>query len=312
MAELIHLLFCIFDAKGNKIFEAVYDVYHRAEEKALHGIWFKQEFSLSERRARIEGANHFFIEEHFDEKYRPRKIIDALGRKIELHYTGPFGPEKMIDNNHLEISYEYDAFGRPIKIKDVYRGERKYTFDELSNLLEEIDGNGNKTAYRYDEKRRLVKIYQPFYMNYLSVENGKVTTRGNESFATSFRYDPLTGGLLSIDFSGGGKQKFILDENGLPLEIYYSNGLVSKRTYDNRLRLIEISEIGKTIYYTYDERDRVTKLASDFGEINYSYDQKGNILSKTDSLGLTSNFVYDENDHLVEVIDAMGNRSVYE
>ncbi|VHO02131.1 RHS repeat-associated core domain-containing protein [Candidatus Rhabdochlamydia sp. T3358] len=301
----------IFDAKGNKIFEALYDVYHRAEEKALHGIWFKQEFSLSERKARIEGANHFFLEEYFDEKYRPRKMIDALGRKLEWHYAGSFGPEKMIDND-LEISYEYDAFGRPITIKDAYRGERKYAFDELGNLLEEIDGNGTKIAYRYDEKGRLIKIYQPFYMNYLSVQKGKVITRGNESFATSFHYDPLTGSLLSIDFPSGGKQRFILDENGLPLEIYHSNGLVSKRTYDDRLRLIEISEIGKTIYYTYDERDRVTKLASELGEISYSYDRKGNVLSKTDPFGLTSNFVYDENDHLIEVIDAMGNRSFYE
>lgn len=289
----------VFDAKGNKIFEAIYDVYNRAEEKSINGIWFKQEFSLSERRARIEGANNFFLEEHFDEKYRPRKIVDALGRKVELNYKGSFGPEKIMDNNGLETSYEYDDLGHPIKIKDAYQGERRYIFDKQSNLLEEVDANGTRTTYYYDEKGRLAKIYKPFFMTYMSIENGKIITRGNEHFATSFHYDSQTGNLLSINFPAGRKESFILDENGLPLEIQYSNGLVSKRSYDDRLRLIKVSEREKTIHYTYDERDRITKLASDFGEMSYSYDQKGNILSKTDPLGFTSNFTYDENDHLL-------------
>ncbi|NTU74249.1 RHS repeat protein [Candidatus Roizmanbacteria bacterium] len=169
-----------------------------------------------------------------------------------------------------------------------------------------------KTAYRYDEMGRLVKAYKPFNLNFFCIHNGVITKKGDERFTTSFHYDSVTGGLTSIDFPDGSKETFQLDENGLPLEICYSNGLVSKRSYDDRSRLIEISEAGKNIHYVYDERDRVTNIMTPFGEMIYSYDQNGNVLSKTDPLGLTSTFEYDENDFLVKVIDALGGESFYE
>lgn len=302
----------IFDARENKVFEANYDIYNRAEEKVVNGTWVKQEFSLSERRARVEGANSFFLEQRFDERYRPQKIIDALGRKLKLSYAGPFGPTKTLDNNGLEIFYEYDNAGRPIKIKDPYRGERRFVFDYQGNLITEVDGMGIETAYCYDEQERLTKIYRPFLCNYLHIGNGRREIRGDERFVTTFQYDPITGCLISIDFPGGEKESFRLDENGLPVEIFFRNGTVSKRAYDERSRLIKVSEIGKTLRYSYDERDRITKISSPFGEILYSYDQKGNVLSKTDLLGLTSSFEYDENDHLVKVIDPLGGVSIYE
>ena len=307
----LHLT-AIFDAKGSKIFEASYDIYSRAEEKSIQGTRLKQEFSLSERRARVEGPNNFFLEEQFDEKYRPQRIVDSLGRGLELSYSGTFGPEKTIDNNGLEVSYKYDVLGRPIKISDAYRGERKFEFDESGNLLEETDGLGITTAYRYDAYGRLIKMYKPFRLNFLSIENGKVTKKGDERFTTSFRYDSQTGSLLSIDFPGGGRKNFQLDERGLPLEVCYPNGFISKRAHDDRARLIEVSESGKTIRYAYDERDRVTKISSPFGETVYSYDGNGNVLSKIDPLGLTSVFDYDDKDHLVQVVDALGGISSYE
>ncbi len=307
----LHLT-AIFDAKGSKIFEASYDIYNRAEEKNIQGMQLKQEFSLSERRARVEGPNNFFLEEQFDEKYRPQRIVDSLGRGLELSYSGTFGPEKTVDNNGLEVSYKYDVLGRPIKISDAYRGERKFEFDESGNLLEETDGLGITTAYRYDAYGRLIKMYKPFRLNFLSIENGKVTKKGDERFATSFQYDPQTGSLLSVDFPGGGGKSFQLDEKGLPLEVCCPNGFISKRAYDDRARLIEVSESGKTIRYSYDERDRVTKISSPLGETVYSYDDNGNVLSKIDPLGLTSVFDYDDKDHLVQVVDALGGISSYE
>jgi RHS repeat-associated protein len=231
----------IFDARGNRVFEANYDIYNRAEEKVINGTWVKQEFSLSERRARIEGANSFFLEQQFDEHYRPQKIVDALGRKLELSYAGPFGPAKTIDNNGLEIFYEYDIFGHPIKIKDAYRGERRFAFDSQGNLIAEVDGMGMETAYCYDEQERLTKIYRPFHCNYLHIENGRREIRGDERFATTFHYDPTTGCLISIDFPGGGKESFRLDENGLPLEICTFHFSSMKCRNRSKLDCLEIS-----------------------------------------------------------------------
>jgi RHS repeat-associated protein len=305
-------LSAIFDAKGSKCFEANYDIYNRAEEQSYSGTNFKQGFSLSERRARVEGANGFFLEETFDEKYRPEKIINALGRTLELVYGSSFGPEKTVDNNGLEVFYEYDKFGHPLKIKDAYNGERYYRFDDKGNLLAEMDGRRTETAYRYDEKGRLIKIYRPYYLSCLAVENGKTITGGDERYVTSFNYDPTTGNLESVEFPGGGKEIYGFDENGLPIQVSYSNGLASKRIYDDRSRLVELCEMGRSIQYTYDGRDRITKISLPLGEIHYSYDPVGNVLSKTDPLGLISTFAYDENDNLTQTTDALGGTSSYE
>ncbi|MEX0962245.1 MAG: RHS repeat-associated core domain-containing protein [Simkaniaceae bacterium] len=306
-----HRLTAIFDAKNHLIFEASYDIYNRAEERIVDGSQFYQNFSLLDRRAKIEGTNGFFLEEVFDEKYRPQSITDALGRRLDFIYAGPFGPECVSDQNGMEVFYEYDAFGNPIKITDAFRGKRSFVFDQHGHLLEEVDGRGTKMIYLYNQQGKIIKTYRPFFMNLLRVESGKVTIGGDERFATTFRYDEK-GALASIDYPGGGTDGFCLDEAGLPLEIDYANGLVSKRTYDHRCRLKEIHEMGRAISYTYDKRDRIQSISSPLGTVEYSYDANGNILSKTDPMGNVSRFAYDEKNHLVQVIDALGGRSSYE
>lgn len=290
----------IFDAKGNRVFEANYDIYHRAINKTIQGTGFKQDFSLSERRAKIEGSNKFFLEQHFNEHYRPQKIVDALGRQLDLTYTGAAGPSQTIDNNGVEIIYEYDQAGHPTRIKDAYRGERMFVFDAHGNCLLESDGMETLTSYCYDKQDRLTKIYHPPFM------------RGKASCTTTFHYDEVTGGLVAIEYPGEIKESFLLNENGLPIEICYGNGITAKRTYDTRSRLVEVSEAGNVLHYSYDGRDRLTKIASSLGAIFYSYDQNNNVVSKTDLLGCTSFFEYDEQDHLIRVIDPLGGVSTYE
>jgi YD repeat-containing protein len=304
-------LISIFDAKNYPVFEAKYDVYNRAEERVVGKTQLYQDFSLLDRRAKIEGANGFFLEQIFDERYRPQSITDALGRRLEFSYTGSFGPEQVKDYNGLEISYEYDALGHPTKITDAFRGERKFVFDNQGNLLEETDGKGTKTIYLYNQHGSLVKIYHPFLINSLRVENGQMTIGGDEHFATTFYYDE-NGVLASIDYPGGGTDRFCFDEAGLPLTICYANGLVSKRSYDSRCHLKEINKMGRIVSYNYDERDRVRSISSPSRTIKYSYDANGNVLSTTDAMNNISRFEYDEMDHLVQVKDSLGGVSSYE
>jgi RHS repeat-associated protein len=306
-----HRLIAIFDSQNHLVFEASYDAYNRATERMVAGTRLHQDFSLLERKAKLEETNGFFLEQIFDEQYRPQSISDAFGRKLEFIYAGPVGPTSVGDNNGLEVSYEYDTLGYPTKIKDAFRGERTFVFDHHGNLLEETDGRGSKTIYQYNQQGKIIKTYHPFFMKSIQVENGKIMIGGDERFATTFHYDEQ-GTLTSIDYPGGGTDKFYLDEAGLPLQIDYANGLVSKRTYDSRCRLKEIDEMGRAISYIYDERNRIQSISSPSGTAAYSYDANGNILSKTDPKGNVSHFAYDQKNHLLQVIDALGGISSYE
>ena len=304
-------LTAIFDAKGHPVFEANYAIYNRAEGKVIHGTRFRQEFSLSERKIRIEGFNNSFVEEQFDERYLPQRIVDSLGKTLEFSYTGPFGPEKTVDNNGLEVCYEYNSFGHPIKVTDAYRDSRSAVFDAQGNLSAETDGRETKTLYCYDEARRLVKMFSPFILRSVHIKNGLTVVEGDEDFATSFHYDSATGRLLAVDLPGGEKKSFRLDENGLPIEVCYSNGLISKRSYDDRSRLVKISEAGREITYMYNERDQVIRVSGPAGYIQHKYDEVGNLILTTDSNGNETHLEYDENYRLIRVIDAEGGVTHY-
>jgi YD repeat-containing protein len=304
-------LTAIFDANGYKTFEATYDAYHRAIEKKKGETHLNQHFSLQEKTARLETTDNFFLEEQFDDLFRPKIIQDALGRTLEYQYASDFGPEKQIDHNGLEISYEYDQFGNLTKITDVYRGERRFEFDQQGHLLEETDGRGLTTAYRYDRQGRLIKIYKPFHLTQLTVREGEVIKEGNERFATTLHYDS-SGNLVSIEFPNGTRRDFEYDDNGLPLKICFENGCISERKYDENCRLIAISEAGRTLNYTYNERDQITSISSSSGTTRYSHDRLENILSITDALEKTTHFTYDEHHHLCQVTDALGSVTLYE
>ncbi|MBF5059555.1 RHS repeat protein [Candidatus Neptunochlamydia vexilliferae] len=304
-------LAAIYNGRGNKIFSAKYDEYHRATEQVIGENLISQAFNLRDRYASIEGVANAY-EHHFDPEYRPKLIQDALGREIEFTYGKESGPQKVTTSTGLEIEYEYDSQGNLIKVIDQYEGERRFSYNSQEKISSEIDGEGNKVLYQYDPQGRLIEVYRPFLLSSIGVIDGQAVIEGDIRYLTTFEYDGDSNLLKSITYPDGQKETYCYNALGFPVQIKLPNGIIIDRKYDERNRLIEVQSQGKVVKYDYDTRDQIIKTTSGQKSSHFSYDASGNLSSLTDASDRVTEYEYDSYEKLVKTIDPLRHSSTYE
>ncbi|NGX50896.1 MAG: hypothetical protein K1060chlam2_00747, partial [Chlamydiae bacterium] len=305
-------LSAIYNGRGNKIFEAKYDAHHRAVEQMVGESFVSHTFNLRDRTAIFEGSNAYYYEEHFDPKYRPELIKDALGREIELTYGQDDGPQKMVTSSGLEVEYEYNAQGKLSRVYDNFLGERHFTYNYQGQITHKIDGEGVETVYQYDPLGHLVEKYHPFLLSSIRVADGQSFVKGNPNYLTSFDYDSESGSLCFITFPGGQKQTYRYNAEGLPIEIGLIDGTMILKEYDHRCRLKRVTTKGKVIDYDYDHRDHIIKIASQDKTTRFSYDACGNLTTYADPLARETRHDYDSFEKLTKTVDSNQGMTTYE
>jgi len=305
-------LIAIYNGRGNKIFEALYDQHHRATEQMIGENFVSQAFNLHDRYAIFEGENDYFYEEYFDPQYRPELIRDAFGREIQFSYGDEEGPQKMVTSNGLEVEYEYDNSGKLSRIYDVYQGERCFAYNPQGQVTKEIDGQGIESVYQYDDLGRLIARYCPFFLSSIGIVDGQSFMKGNTKYLTSFDYDETTGHLKSITFPDGQKRMYKYNNQGFAVQITLEDGIKIFKEYDERCRPKRIVSKGKAVDYEYDDRDRIIGITSQDQSTRFSYDVNGNLISCMDPLNRETHYNYDSFEKLVKTIDPLQGTTTYE
>jgi len=222
-------------------------------------------------------------------------ITDPAGRTYTLTWTGSHITE-LLDSAGREITFAYDSAD---DLTDVYG---------VGTVRSPSTANNDRMQYGYNTTTHLMtSVRSPdnyggassavTSMTYDSSE--RVATQADANgHTTTFTYGP-SGGL-----SGG--QTEVQGPSGHKTLDTYTNGLLASET-----KGYGTSNAG-TWTYTYDPVTLgiSTETDPDGNLQTFSYDDHGNMISKSDGLGRTTDYVYDSSDDLIETIDPTGVATV--
>ena len=211
----------------------------------------------------------------------PTETSNAMGVKTQYDYN-EYGNliKTTLPALGLSSSAVYDAASRLTSATDALGRTSSFVYSNNDFLTSETDALNHTTKYAYDKNDNLTSITNA---------KGGVTTMS---------YDNATDWLLSVEFAGAKKQydynkdgtlSTFTKPDGTMLSYSYdelgritSDG-INSYSYDNKLRLSEISDGSKSVSFTYDGFNRITSTSYDGTNNSYSYDENGNCTSVNDT-----------------------------
>ena len=211
----------------------------------------------------------------------PTETSNAMGIRTQYDYN-EYGNliKTTLPALGLSSTAVYDAASRLTSATDALGRTNSFAYNNNDYLTSETDAMDHTTKYSYDSNDNLTSITNA---------KGGVTTMS---------YDNATDWLLSVEFAGSKKQydynkdgtlSTFTKPDGTMLSYSYdelgritSDG-VNDYSYDNKLRLSEISDGSKSVSFTYDGFNRITGTSYDGMSNSYSYDKNGNCTSVNDT-----------------------------
>ena len=255
----------------------------------------------------------------FDKRYTTVFSYDKTGNLIER--KSPVS----LEGNQIQYAvtkYLYDRFGRAVEKRQstnlpgqpVSFNVTKYRYDDQGNILLAMncDEQGKATAisqFYYDKEGNKLREYTGMTEPLLITGLDQISGNSNYS-VTKYEYDDANRLIKEIDPLGH-EQTYSYDQLGNLCEICDRNGIKTKYTYIDGL-FLESKQVYVPGNHS-NEPDEETwlwqkefhgqnmlwKIENGDTFIEKSYDEGLNLQSETDSLGITTQYLYNENEEIV-------------
>ncbi|MFQ8688150.1 MAG: RHS repeat-associated core domain-containing protein [Lachnospirales bacterium] len=191
-------------------------------------------------------------------------------------------------NGNYSLTYTYDTAGNVLSEtetgEDIDTSTKIYTYDMLGRMTTSTDGMGKKTTYTYCGTDWVKTIQTPFsgtsygQTSYTYDKSGNVTSESVKTSSSSARTTTYTYDLLNR-----------VTESKL-------NGVSTTYTYDKVGNVLSTTMANgtQTVKYAYDQLNRPVKYTDALGKSEtYKYNNYGDMTSKVDRNGVTTNYTYD-------------------
>ena len=227
-----------------------------------------------------------------------RHEYDTQGREVKK--TSPIG---------AVTSYAYDADGNKLSETDPGGNEQSFAYDGLSNIIRHTDPMGSVTNNEYDPLSHRTRQTDPLggTRTYTYDEFGKLISEMDASGAvTNFTRD-AEGRITRQTDPDGHVTTYDYDSLGRVIRRTIDGVLVEQSSYDAAGRLASVRGPNNDLTaFSYDAAGRLLKTTLPDGttETN-TYDPVGNVLSRTNSAGVTG-FSYDVMNRVTARIDPDG------
>ncbi len=263
---------------------------------------------------RVTYPDHY-IEYEYNERGLISRTTDSSGISVDLTYDSSGNLIQITDSNGGSILYEYDSLDRIIGYTDKLGQQTEFFYDEYNNLVKRIDPVNGTTDFEYDALDRVVRVvnslgYETIF-DYAASSHSKTLTDPLGRTIT-FTYDNL-GRLIQETDALGYTVNYGYDEVDNMVNMTDQNGATTYFVYDALDRLITIDyPDDNDVHYTYDGVGNIVTIADANTTIQYEYDVLNRIISVTDvTHGKTTSYTYDENTHLVQMVDPFGATTTY-
>ncbi|MGH8049496.1 MAG: hypothetical protein ACREPB_02430, partial [Arenimonas sp.] len=237
--------------------------------------------------------------------FHRRLIVTSPEGVIVTTIHNRFGQTVTVtDGNNATTSYAYDKNGFMVSSTNALNQTTHYTPDVRSMLYESTDATGRKVRYSYDAVGRvLTRSDDPTGLNL-------ITTTSYDGQGRQVKVTDASGRITTMSYDQEGRLlQTAQDPSGLNLRTSYS--------YDAAGRQVTVTEgsgtsNSTTTQYNYDVFGRRDSEIIDPGighlilSTGYLYDANDNVVQRTDATGNVSRFVYDEADRLTHEIDPNG------
>lgn len=168
-------------------------------------------------------------------------------------------------------------------------------YDTKGNLVQTIDQEGSETFYAYDGFGQMILKKGPLFEESWHYSPLKLLSYTDQTgLTTTFEYDSY--GRKTVENRQGRKTEYTYDKFNL-LESVTTGTIVTTETHDVEGKIVSKIECGENLtLYDYDDENRpknVRKITS-IGESvdTVEYDEDGKIISHTDPMGATTQFLY--------------------
>jgi len=258
-----------------------------------------------------------------------RRIVatDALGTETTYAYDAAGNQTQVTQAAGLSgartNTFVYDQANRLVAATDALGTVTRYQYDGAGNKLLTIQAAGTaqqrQTAYAYDLDNRLIQVTDPM---------GGVT---------QYQYD-AQGNQTKIVNANGGVQVNTFDAMGHVLTTLSAAGVLTTNTYDLLGNLLSTTQSfadgsdARTSTYAYDALNHQIQVTDGEGfSTSIGYDDFGNQVSIThgeyrvsssdpsysaakaaQAFPQTTTFVYDADNHMLSMTDAVGNVTSYQ
>jgi RHS repeat-associated protein len=221
---------------------------------------------------------------------------DAASRLIGRSISGTSQPT-------VSVNYTYDDAGRILSVTGP-AGPTGYSYDPIGRLASITDAAGGGFNLTYDSLGRVTGFSRPNGVNDArTLSPGNDVLSQSSSVGTStYTYD--TGGRLASRTTSAGTNQYTYDSAGQLIGATHPAGTFANEAYTYDAAGNRISSSGTSLVY-----DANNRLVSD-GTATFTYDNEGDLLSRTDSGGVT-NYVWDSDHHLVGVRKPDGTTTTY-
>jgi RHS repeat-associated protein len=268
----------------------------------------------------------------YDSSGRLTQILAADGRTQTISAYDEYGrPTTFQQGQRTPIHMTYNEAGSPLTVR---QGEREivYAYNPRGELIQVRDPDGNTIAIAYDDAGRAD--------HYEDSDGKQINlTFSSESDLVSRSLSHVDGGLLTtIGFFYDAESRLsqVKSEKGLVLKAidYDTQNRITQTTNQlGQVTVYQYSAVGRLMSQTapggakthlhYDDRtgellgvtdarkNRTTHLKDDFGQTvrqissdtgttDFDFDAAGNLVSKTNTLGQTITYRYDEVNRLIQ------------
>jgi RHS repeat-associated protein len=269
------------------------------------------------------GAGKIYL--YFDATNKLIRATDVLGQSVEYTYHEDGRRKSVIDAQGGTTQFEYYKNGLLKTIMDP-EGQILEYFYSNKKVSKIAYPNNTDSNYEYNQNDQLVgleikrngsEIISKFEYAFNAAGDIESITDGTDTNA--YQYDN-THQLLRVDYADGTFEAFSYDPVGNRKTFETPSTSISYN-YDANNRMISAgtstynynrngNQIAKTIggvttSFNYNAKNQLVDIQFDDGTRNqFSYDPLGRRIQAIDKLGNIQNFLYSENDILMELDDA--------
>jgi RHS repeat-associated protein len=247
-------------------------------------------------RMEVEQEQYFGIGQTLN---RVTKVTDAVGRTINFNY-GTVGSEQRLlsvtASSGVSVAYHYDPKGlltavvrqpaaTPAGGPPIGESIEKYSYTQLvadddHNITSITDPNNHTTVYTFNTPGGLPAAMGSFVQELKDEEVVKTVKYPGSNPPHTFSYSFTNGNVRTVTDGRGNTTEYLLNYFGNPLEIREPQGKVTKMTW--------------TIDQGTDD-NLITSRTDALGRTyTYDYDDKGNVTKETDSTGKSTISVWNQ------------------